>query len=65
MYGSNLTRLSGIASGMDTDSLVKKLMDAERIPFNKMKQNREKLAWQSDAYRKWNSEIFSFRSKTI
>ncbi|WP_276918353.1 flagellar filament capping protein FliD [Aneurinibacillus aneurinilyticus] len=65
MYGSNLTRLSGIASGMDTDSLVKKLMDAERIPFNKMKQNREKLAWQSDAYRKWNSEIFSFRNKTL
>lgn len=65
MYGTNITRISGIASGMDTESLVKKLMDAERIPVNKLKQNREKLGWQSDAYRKWNTDIFSFRTKTL
>ncbi|MED0678251.1 flagellar filament capping protein FliD [Aneurinibacillus thermoaerophilus] len=61
----NVNRISGLASGMDTDTLIKKLMDAERIPFNKLKQNREKLNWQSEAYRKWNTEIFSFRSKTL
>lgn len=65
MYGTNLTRISGMASGMDTESLVKKLMDAERIPVNKLRQNREKLGWQSDAYRKWNMDIFSFRTKTL
>ncbi|BAU26566.1 flagellar hook-associated protein [Aneurinibacillus soli] len=59
---TSLTRISGLNSGMDTESLVKKLMDAESIRYNKMKQDQQKLTWQSDAYRQWNTDLFSFRS---
>lgn len=65
MYGTNITRISGMASGMDTESLVKKLMDAERIPVNKLKQKQQKMTWQSDAYRKWNTDMLAFRTKTL
>lgn len=62
---SSLTRISGLNSGMDTESLVKKLMDAEAIRYNKMKQEQQKLTWQSDAYRQWNTDLFSFRSNVL
>ncbi|MFJ8246258.1 flagellar filament capping protein FliD [Peribacillus asahii] len=57
-----VTRISGLASGMDTDSLVKKLMDAERIPLNKFKQKKQTLEWQRDDYRSMNTLLLDFRS---
>jgi flagellar hook-associated protein 2 len=60
MYGTSITRLSGLASGMDTDSLVKKLMQAESVRLNKMMQDKQKDEWISDGYRQWNSDVFSF-----
>jgi flagellar hook-associated protein 2 len=60
MYGTSITRLSGLASGMDTDSLVKKLMQAESSRLNKMMQYKQKDEWISDGYRQWNSDVFSF-----
>ena len=57
-----VTRISGLASGMDTDSLVKKLMDAERIPLNKFKQKKQTLEWQRDDYRAMNTLLLDFRS---
>jgi flagellar hook-associated protein 2 len=62
---ASINRISGMASGLDTDTLVKKMMTAESIGLNKMKQNQQKLTWQSDGYRQWNSDIFSFRSTTL
>ncbi|WHY94150.1 flagellar filament capping protein FliD [Neobacillus cucumis] len=65
MYGTSITRLSGLASGMDTDSLVKKLMQAESARLNKMMQSKQKYEWQSDGYRQWNSDLFSFYGTTL
>jgi flagellar hook-associated protein 2 len=62
---SSTTRISGLVSGMDTDTLVKKLMTAESAGYNRMMQQQQKLTWQSDAYRQWNTDLFSFRSNTL
>jgi flagellar hook-associated protein 2 len=62
---SSITRLTGFASGMDTDSIVKKLMNAESISLNKLKQNQQKQTWLSDTYRQWNADLLAFRSNTI
>ncbi|RXT04455.1 flagellar filament capping protein FliD [Ammoniphilus sp. CFH 90114] len=59
------TRITGMASGMDTDSLVQKLMSAERLPVNRLKKQQQKMLWQSEAYRQWNTDLFTFRSKTL
>src|SRR5690554_4538060 len=55
-------RISGLASGMDIDALVKDLMRAERIPLNKLQQDRQWLTWQRDAYREMNTLLSSFNS---
>lgn len=62
---ASVTRISGMVSGLDTDTLVKKMMAAESIGLTKMKQNQQKLTWQSDGYRQWNTDLFTFRSNTL
>lgn len=61
----SVTRISGLASGLDTDSIVKKLMDVERIPLNQLRQKQQKQTWLIDTYRQLNSEILAFRMNTL
>ncbi|PLR67983.1 flagellar hook-associated protein 2 [Bacillus sp. UMB0893] len=60
-----MVRIGGLASGMDIDSLVADLMKAERMPLDKLKQNKQTLEWQRDDYREMNSLLFSFRNATF
>jgi flagellar hook-associated protein 2 len=55
--GSNSMRVGGLASGMDTDSLVEQLMNAERQKLYKMQQEQTKLNWQQDSYREVNTSL--------
>jgi len=48
-------RISGLASGMDIDKLVKDLMKVERMPLDKLKQKKQLLEWQRDDYRAMNT----------
>lgn len=47
-------RIGGLASGMDIDSIVTDLMKAERIPLNKLNQQKQTFEWQRDQYREMN-----------
>lgn len=53
-------RVGGLASGMDIDSIVEKLMQAEKAPLNKLYQNKQKYEWQRDAYRDVNTKLKAF-----
>lgn len=53
-------RIGGLASGMDIDSLVEKLMQAERAPLNKLQQKKQTYEWQRDAYRDVNKKLKTF-----
>lgn len=55
-----VNRVGGLASGMDIDSLVKKLMNAERAPLNKLYQKKQTYEWQRDAYRSVNTKLKTF-----
>lgn len=55
-------RITGLASGMDIDAMVKQLMDAHRIPFTKLQQKKQLLEWQRDDYRSMNSKILEVRN---
>jgi flagellar hook-associated protein 2 len=57
---TNFSRITGLASGMDIDGLVKKLMDAERIPLTKLTANRQKLQWKQDDIRSLNVDMKTF-----
>ncbi|WP_409273950.1 flagellar filament capping protein FliD [Neobacillus sp. SCS-31] len=65
MNTSSVTRITGLASGLDTESIVKKLMDVERIPLNQLKQKQQKQTWLLDSYRQLNSDFLAFRNSTL
>lgn len=50
-------RIGGLATGIDTDHLLKELMQAERIPLDKMHQDRQKIEWQRDGFREVNRAL--------
>ncbi|MCP8617607.1 flagellar filament capping protein FliD [Salirhabdus salicampi] len=54
-------RIGGLATGMDIDSIVRNLMQAERIPLTKLSQDRQLLEWKRDEYRNMNSLLLNFR----
>lgn len=56
-------RMSGMASGLDTESIVSKLMEVEKLRVNKVKQDKTLLEWKRDAYRDVTSQLKSFRDK--
>lgn len=54
-------RLSGLSSGLDTDTMVKQLMSLEQARVDKVKQSRTQLEWKRDDYRSIINSIRSFR----
>ncbi|WP_077613988.1 flagellar hook-associated protein 2 [Caenibacillus caldisaponilyticus] len=62
---SNPLRTFGLASGIDVDSIVEKLMAAERIPLTQMQQQRQLLQWQQDDYRSMNSLLLDLYNMTF
>lgn len=48
-------RIGGLATGMDIDSIVRDLMAAERIPLDKLEQDKTKLEWKRDSFRDINT----------
>ena len=57
-------RISGLASGMDTETMVKELMTAHRIPLDKITQKKQYTEWQRDDYRTVNRSLNDFRNLT-
>ncbi|GGN93221.1 flagellar filament capping protein FliD [Saccharibacillus kuerlensis] len=55
-----VTRISGMASGMDIDSLVKSLVTARKGPLDKLNQQKQILEWQREDYRKISTKIVTF-----
>lgn len=55
-------RIGGLASGMDIDSLVSDLMKAERIPLDKLTQQKQLAEWQKDDYRDVNLMLSDLRT---
>lgn len=58
---SNMLRITGMASGLDTDSIVKQLMQSEKIPLDKLKQKEQLAEWRRDAYRDITSTLKTFQ----
>lgn len=60
-----VTRIGGLASGMDIDSMVEKLMTAEKSPLNKLYQKKQISEWQRDSYRSLNTKMKTFSDYTF
>ncbi len=53
-------RIGGLASGIDTESIVNDLMKAERIPLDKVTQKKQFFEWQLNDYRAANRGLKEF-----
>ncbi len=58
---STTLRMTGLATGLDTTSMVEQLMRAERIPLDKLNQKKTKLEWQKTANLEVNNLLRTFR----
>ena len=57
--------LGGLASGMDTDSMIEKLMEAHRYKVNRYKKRNISNDYRREEWKKMNSKIYSFFSKEL
>ncbi len=58
-------RLSGIASGMDTESMVKELMSAQRLKKTKIENKKTKAEWTQDKWKDLNKKLYSFYTGSL
>jgi flagellar hook-associated protein 2 len=64
MY-SNTMRMTGIFSGMDTEAMVRQLMNAESMKYTKLQQTRQKVAWRQEAYRSVAKSLSDFKANNL
>lgn len=57
---TNASRIVGLASGLDTDTIIENLMAVKKAPLNKLYQKKQLLQWQQEGYRSVISAIKGF-----
>lgn len=58
-------RVSGLASGLDTDSLVQELISSYSKKTETYEKAKTKLEWKQEAWKDLNTKIYNLYSKTI
>lgn len=58
-------RLSGLMSGMDTDSVIQELVSARKTKVDKQVKAQTKLEWKQDAWKDLNKKLKNLQSKFI
>ncbi len=56
-------RLSGVASGLDTDQMVKDLMSVEKMPLTKLQRQKQLAEWRMSGYREFTNALRGFKEK--
>lgn len=57
---SSIMRIGGLATGMDTDTMIKQLMDAEKVRLNKFNSNKQIKLWTQETYNNTNKDLANF-----
>lgn len=58
-------RLSGLASGMDTEAIVEQLMKAHRLKATKIENKITTTEWKQEKWKELNSKIYSFYTNQL
>lgn len=54
--------LSGIASGLDTNTIISQLMEIERIPYNKLQNRQKSYSNEQSIFRNINTKLAALRT---
>ncbi len=58
-------RITGLVSGMDTDSMVQELVKASSAKKEKLEKAQTKLEWKQEAWQDLNTKLLSFFTKQL
>src|SRR5690554_2701841 len=56
----NNLRITGLASGIDTEEMVKSMMRAERVKLDRVEQDKQVLLWRQEMYNNLNKDFANF-----
>ncbi len=62
---SDRIRMSGLVSGLDTESIVSALVSAASYKTTKLKNTQKKLEWKQETWKSLNSEVYSLYSSKL
>lgn len=58
-------RVTGMISGMDTESIISELVAAKQTKVDDLTKAQTKLQWKQDAWKELNSKIYKLYSSTL
>ena len=58
-------RMTGLNSGLDTESIITQLVSAKKTSVNSIKKAQTKLSWKIDAWKELNSKIYSLYTGVV
>lgn len=58
-------RMTGMVSGMDTESIIQELVAAKRTKVDDVKKKQTKLEWKQDAWKELNTKLKNLQSKYV
>ena len=53
-------RMTGLASGLDTESMVKELVNASSTKVNQAIKDKQKAEWKKEAWQDLNTKLYNF-----
>lgn len=62
---SSAIRFTGLASNLDTDAIVKQMLQPYKNKVDTQKQQQTLLDWKKDAWKEMNTKLLSFYNKQI
>ena len=58
-------RLSGLMSGMDTESIIQELVAVKQTKVDSVKKEQTKLGWKQEAWKELNNKIKKLYNGTL
>lgn len=58
-------RMTGLTSGLDTESIINALMSAQRTKQTKVENKKQKLEWKQEIWKGLNTKIYSFYKDSL
>lgn len=58
-------RMTGLNSGLDTESIISQLVSAKKTSVNSLKKAQTKLSWKIDAWKSINTKIYSLYTGVV
>ncbi|MDF2587723.1 MAG: flagellar hook-associated 2 domain protein [Anaerocolumna sp.] len=58
-------RLTGMISGMDTESIIKELMDAQKLKNKRVEDKQTKLTWTQEKWKELNTKLYKLYTEDL